>query len=220
MRKAFLKYFILAALTVCAAALLASCNLMYVTDENNPSVAFETFSGYISDGDYRAAFELTGNTVDISSSDLGDSSEEIMLSKIIRSVSMKPLSEPEIKGTSAWQPVSITHLDLRLAVKKLLSGVMDETSAYEWNHGSYKTEEEISQAVYASLCSQLDGDLSDCMITDRVRLQFRYKNGKWTPVMTKPLYNALTGYASETAESIDEFFAEYSAKQSQKTESD
>lgn len=218
--KAFLKYSILAALTICAAALLASCENMYVTDDNNPSAALEAFCGYISDGDYQATFELTGSTVDISASDLGNSTEAAILRKIIQSVSIKPMSEPAVKGTSAWQSVSITHLDLRLAIKKMLSGVMDETSAYEWKHGSYKTDQEVSAAVYESLCSQLDGDLSDCMITERVKMQFRYKNGRWTPVMTKPLYSALTGYASESADSIDDFFTGYNAKQSQKTASE
>ena len=210
----FLKYIILTASAICIAALFASCERIYVSEDNNPSAALREFCGYISDGDYPAAFELTGSAADVSASDLGSSIEGAFLSRLARSITVTPLSEPVVKGTSAWQSVRIVHVDMRLAIRKMLSGIMDETSAYEWKHGSYKTDEDISRAVYESLCSQLDGDLSDCMITERVRIQFRFRNGRWTPVMTKPLYDALTGYASEAADSIDDFFDGYTSEQS------
>ncbi len=209
MRKAFLKYTLLAASVICAAVLLSSCRTIYVSENNNPSVALREFCGYISDGDYKAAFELTGCKADISPSDMEKSLEGALLARISQSISITPLSEPEVNGTSAWQSVEISHIDMRLAIKKLLAGVMEETSSYEWKHGSYKTDEDIAEAVYESLRSQLGGDLSDCTITERVKLRYRCKKGKWAPVMTKELYNALTGYASEAAENIDSFFTEY-----------
>ena len=209
MMKSFLKYSALIAAAACITLLFASCKRMYITEDNNPTVALNTFCGFVSDGDYKAAFEFTGSAVDISPSDLKNSMEGVILSKIIQSVSITPLSEPEVSGRSAWQSVEMTHLDLRLAVRKMLAGVMEETSAYEWKHGSYKTRQEVADAVYESFRAQLDGDLSDCTVTETIKITYRYKNGVWTPVMTEPLYQALTGYASEAAESVDEFFAGY-----------
>ena len=204
-----LKCLLLSVSALLITGILASCKSMFVTGDNNPSVALREFCGYISDGDYKAAFDFARCSTDVSPSDPADTVEEALFTRTMESVSIRPASEPEVKGVSAWQTVEITHLDLRLAVRKLLSGVMEETGAYEWEHGSYRTDEEILQAVSESLIRQLDGELDDCMITETVRLKYRYRDGRWSPVMTKELYNALTGYASEAEGIADEFYNDY-----------
>ena len=212
--KARIQIAILIFATVCCFALITSCSQIFVSDDNNPTVAWEEFCGYISDGDYRAAIEMTGNSIEVSGSDLDDSVEGLMLTKLAESIDTHVVVEPRINGIGAWQSVSITHLDVSLLMKKALDGVMKETEDYEWNHGSYKSDAKIDEAVKTALNHQLSGDLADCMVTDIIKVEFRYKDGRWIPVMTKALYNAITGNAADASGSVDEFFEEYKAQKS------
>ena len=200
--------------TICIFLLITACSKMFVYEDNNPTVAWEEFCGYISDGDYRGAIELTGNYIEDSSDTLDDGVEGLMLTKLAENIDMRVITEPKVNGTGAWQSVRITHIDMSLLMQKVLNGVMRETTDYEWNHGSYKTDKKIAEAVKASLSNQLSGDLSDCLVTDVVKVEFRYKDGKWKPVMNKALYNAITGNASEAAASVDSFFADYGIRKS------
>lgn len=198
--------------TICIFLLITACSKMFVHEDNNPTVAWAEFCDYLSDGDYRSAIELTGNYIEVSSSNLDDSVEGIVLTKLAENIDMRVITEPKINGTGAWQSVKITHLDMSLLMNKVLSGVMKETTDYEWNHGSYKNDKKISEAVKASLSNQLSGDLSDCLVTDVIKVEFRYKDGKWRPVMTNALYNAITGNAADASESVDSFFKEYDSR--------
>lgn len=195
--------------TICIFLLITACSKMFVHEDNNPDMVWAEFCRYISDGDYRSAIELTGNCIDVSSSNLDDSVEGLMLDTLAANIDMNVISELEINGTGAWQSVEITHLDMNLLMQKVLSGVMKETSDYEWNHGSYKTDKKIAEAVKSSLSNQLSGDLSDCLVTDVVKVEFRYRDGKWKPVMSKELYCAITGNAAEASGCVDSFFKEY-----------
>lgn len=185
---------------------------MFVHEDNNPTIVWEQFCEYLAEGDYRSAIELTGNRLEETSDDFDDSIEGLMITKISESFDANVIMEPKINGTGAWQSVKITHIDMNLLMQKLLAGIMKETTDYEWNHGSYKNNKKISEAVRTSLSNQLNDDLSDCLVTDVIKVEFRYKDGKWILVMSKALYNAITGNATESSESVDRFFEEYSAQ--------
>ncbi len=220
MRKSFFRYIVqlgCAAVLILTAAAVTSCSAR-LTDDNNPTVAWQEFCGYISDGDLRSAVEMTGNTLSVSSADLDDEIEGQLQSLILKSVSVRSLSDAEVSGFSAHQKVEITHLDMRLLTQKALAGIMRETKDYEWKNGSYKTDEEIAEAVKNSLISQLKGDFEDCMVTEEITVEFRYKDDKWIPVMSDELYNALTGYASEVSDFVDGFFEKYQSEQSEPKE--
>lgn len=205
--------------TICIFLLITACSKMFVHEDNNPTVAWEQFCEYLSQGDYRAAIEMTGNSIEVTSDDFDDSVEGLMLTTITESIDTDVIMEPRINGTGAWQSVKITHIDMDLLMQKVLSGVMKETRDYEWNHGSYKNDKKISEAVRTSLSNQLNGDLSDCLVTDVIKVEFRYKDGKWRPVMSKALYSAITGNAAEASGSVDRFFKVYEAqKEAQKND--
>ena len=204
--------------TICIFLLITACSKMFVHEDNNPTVAWAEFCEYLSEGDYRAAIEQTGNYIEVSSSNLDDSVEGLMLTKLAENIDMHVIMEPKINGTGAWQSVKITHLDMSLLMNKVLSGVMKETADYEWNHGSYKNDKKISDAVKASLSNQVSGDLSDCLVTEVLKVEFRYKDGKWMPVMSNALYYAITGNAAEASETVDSFFEEYKANKAYNTQ--
>ena len=212
--KLTIKKIILALMAVSVAAVVTSCSEMFVSDQNSPTVALHEFFGYVSDGDYVSAFEMTGNTIDVSSSDLGGSAEELILARISQSIRIKEITEVKFSGVRASQTILVTHIDMRQMIRKILNGIMDETAEYEWKHGSYKSDEEIAAAVKESLMSQLNGDFSNCVIVEKVKIQYRYKDGRWSPVMNEDLYNAITGHASETSGIVEDFFKEYNAKKS------
>ena len=204
----------LTAISIFALVTAASCSDMYVKEDNSPTTAWQEFCRYISDGDLKSAIEMTGNTMDVSSSDFENEVEGRMVALLYENISIRTVSDVDVKGVKAWQTVEISNIDLRLMIKKALAGIMEETSAYEWEHGSYKTDEQVVEAVNQSLLTQMNNGFDDCITTEKIRVEFRYKDGKWTPVMTEGLYNALTGYASETSECVDSFFKDYASKKS------
>ena len=93
------------------------------------------------------------------------------------------------------------------SIKRFMGRRYDETTAEERAAVPYET------------CDQLNGDLSDCLVTDVIKVEFRYKDGKWRPVMSKALYSAITGNAAEASGSVDRFFKVYEAqKEAQKND--
>lgn len=207
------------ALSLLAAVLVSACTDVTLTDDNNPSAALRQFCACISDGDYGAAFALTGNTVDVSASDLDNSLEGLMLGTMIRSIRIEEITDVTVNVVTARQKLSVTHLDMRLVVKDVLAEVMEETREYEWKHGSYKTDEEIAAAVEEILRARLEGDMSACVTTEWIQMEYRFANGRWHPVMSGELYDALTGHAAEATGSVTEFFEAYrSARSSQSSE--
>ena len=194
---------------MCSILLLTACSRMYVSEDNNPDVAWKEFCGYISDGDLRAAVEMTGNTIDVSRSDIDGSVEGLMLNRLHEYFRAEAVAEPMVNGVRAWQSVKIERLDVALVMKKALAGVMSETWDYEWKHGSYKSDGDIAAAVKDSMRNQLLGDLNDCTVSDVIKVEFRYKNGRWAPVMTDSLYRTITGDAAGASDCVAEFFKEY-----------
>lgn len=203
------KLILMAVSVLCSFAVITACSRMYVSADNSPAAAWHEFCGYVSDGDFKAAVEMTGNSIDTAPDDLDGSLEGLILTRLSEYFRADVISQPRINGTGAWQSVRIHHLDMSFVMKKALAGVMKETGDYEWNHGSYKTDGEISDAVKESLHNQLSGDLNDCLVTDVIKVEFRYKDGKWRPVMSDALYNALTGNTSGAYEGVEQFFEEY-----------
>ena len=109
--------------TICIFLLITACSKMFVHEDNNPTVAWEQFCEYLSQGDYRAAIEMTGNSIEVTSDDFDDSVEGLMLTTITESIDTDVIMEPRINGTGAWQSVKITHIDMDLLMQKVLSGV-------------------------------------------------------------------------------------------------
>ena len=211
MKTTLIKLF-LAIMLLATLAAVTSCSEMYVSDDNNPALAWKEFCGYLSDSDYKSAFEMTGNTIDVSPSDYDNEIDGVMLKTVAQSIKVHNSYELKVNGISASQSFDISHIDMKLLMEKVLAGIMEETSEYEWKHGSYKTDEEISNAVQESLASQLNGDFHDCVITEKINVKFRYKNGKWIPVMDESLYRAITGNVSDGADIVDRFFKEYQSE--------
>lgn len=197
--------------------LLTACARTNIRADDNPTVAWEEFCGCLSDGDYRAAIELTGNRLEVGKDDTDDSVEGLMLTTVAESLRAAVIMEPKINGSSAWQSVRLHHLDLALVMQKALDGIMRETADEEWRHGSYRDDEAIDNAVKDSLCRQLDGDLSDCMVTDVIKVEFRYRDGRWRPVMSSALYSAITGNAAGASGCAERFFREYDARKTSGT---
>lgn len=197
--------------------LLTACARTNIRADDNPTVAWEEFCGYLSDGDYRAAIELTDNRLEVGKDDTDDSVEGLMLTTVAESLRAAVIMEPKINGSSAWQSVRLHHLDLALVMQKAIDGIMRETADEEWRHGSYRDDEAIDNAVKDSLCRQLDGDLSDCMVTDVIKVEFRYSDGRWRPVMSSALYSAITGNAAGASGCAERFFREYDARKTSGT---
>ena len=197
--------------------LLTACARTNIRADDNPTVAWEEFCGYLSDGDYRAAIELTGNRLEVGKDDTDDCVKGLMLTTVAESLRAAVIMEPKINGSSAWQSVRLHHLDLALVMQKALDGIMRETADEEWHHGSYRDDEAIDNAVKDSLCRQLDGDLSDCMVTDVIKVEFRYSDGRWRPVMSSALYSAITGNAAGASGCAERFFREYDARKTSGT---
>ena len=197
--------------------LLTACARTNIRADDTPTVAWKEFCGYLSDGDYRAAIELTGNRLEVGKDDTDDSVEGLMLTTVAESLRAAVIMEPKINGSSAWQSVRLHHLDLALVMQKALDGIMRETADEEWHHGSYRGDEAIDNAVKDSLCRQLDGDLSDCMVTDVIKVEFRYSDGRWRPVMSSALYSAITGNAAGASGCAERFFREYDARKTSGT---
>ena len=197
--------------------LLTACARTNIRADDNPTVAWEEFCGCLSDGDYRAAIELTGDRLEVGKDDTDDCVEGLMLTTVAESLRAAVIMEPKINGSSAWQSVRLHHLDLALVMQKAIDGIMRETADEEWRHGSYRDDEAIDNAVKDSLCRQLDGDLSDCMVTDVIKVEFRYSDGRWRPVMSSALYSAITGNAAGASGCAERFFREYDARKTSGT---
>ena len=199
-----------------AAAILAvvvtSCVRNYATEGNHPADTLAQFLEYVSDGDLSSVMKMTGTETDVSSSDSGRV-EKRLLEVITQNTSVTGYQELRIEGKRAWTTLGILHPDAALIMRQAVPGVIEETKEYEWKHGSYKTDEEISQAIEESLLRQLEGNLINTMITDRIRVEFRFtEDKKWVLVMSDELFNALTGNLSQAGESIDGYFEEYKAR--------
>ena len=197
--------------------LLTACARTNIRADDNPTVAWEEFCGCLSDGDYRAAIELTGDRLEVGKDDTDDCVEGLMLTTVAESLRAAVIMEPKINGSSAWQSVRLHHLDLALVMQKAIDGIMRETADEEWRHGAYRDDEAIDNAVKDSLCRQLDGDLSDCMVTDVIKVEFRYSDGRWRPVMSSALYSAITGNAAGASGCAERFFREYDARKTSGT---
>lgn len=203
--------------------LLTSCSMfqkVVVSDECNPGKALEQFLGIVSSGDYAAAIESTGNKADSRQTEDVSATDFIMLEQLRKYFRCAPTGDYVVDGGKAWQDVEITTLDMRLVVRKLIDGAMEETRAYEWKHGSYKTDEEIMAALRASFREQLAGDLSDCLTTQRLKLTFRYYDGDWHVEMTDGLYTVMTGYSAEAAESVLRYIEDTNSQSVSSSESE
>lgn len=211
MKTTFVKIFFTVVL-LGSLSVITSCSQIYVSEENSPALAWQEFCACLSDSDYKSAFEMTGNTIDVSSSDFDQEIDGIMLSTIAKSFKVCNSYKLKVNGVHASQSFGVTHIDMKLLLNKVLSGIMEETSEYEWKHGSYKTEEDISNAVRESLLTQMNGDFEDCVVFEKINVEFRYKDGKWMPVMNDSLYRAITGNVSDATGIVDSFFEEYQSK--------
>lgn len=211
MKTTFVKIFFTVVL-LGSLSVITSCSQIYVSEENSPALAWQEFCACLSDSDYKSAFEMTGNTIDVSSSDFDQEIDGIMLSTIAKSFKVCNSYKLKVNGVHASQSFGVTHIDMKLLLNKVLSGIMEETCEYEWKHGSYKTEEDISNAVRESLLTQMNGDFEDCVVFEKINVEFRYKDGKWMPVMNDSLYRAITGNVSDATGIVDSFFEEYQSK--------
>lgn len=216
--KTRIKIALLIAVTACFLGVIIGFSTMFVSSENNPVIAYEQFCGYISDGDFRAVIEMTGNTVDTVSGSDNEAVDELVMSKLLQKIKIEALSEPKTNAIIAKQPVRISYVDMGMLMKKLFSGVLAETSEYEWNHGSYENDDQIAEAIKNSLTNQLNGEFDDCIVTDTITIEYHYKDGKWFPLMSKELYRALTGNADKCIDSIEELIKEYENKKSSDSE--
>ena len=161
---------------------------------------------------------MTGNTVDTVSGSDNEAVDELVMSKLLQKIKIEALSEPKTNAIIAKQPVRISYVDMGMLMKKLFSGVLAETSEYEWNHGSYENDDQIAEAIKNSLTNQLNGEFDDCIVTDTITIEYHYKDGKWFPLMSKELYRALTGNADKCIDSVEELIKEYENKKSSDSE--
>jgi len=207
---------ILLAAVVCVAAVAVINSRSYVTDDNNPELVLQQFVDFVSSGDIESAIEMTGATTDlsdaVSGSDFSGSAEAKIIQSVFLNIKIQECSSINVDGKKAWVDIILVHPDAGLIIKKALEGVMQETHDYEWKNGSYKNEEQISQAVRESLSGHIGDELKKTMITEKIRVQFRFHSGKWEMLMTDELYDALTGGISKATESVDEFFKENNNK--------
>ena len=203
---------------IVALGLITACTDKLVTEENNPKRAWETFFGYVSDGDFVSAFDMTGSRLKVSSTDLDGELERCFLGKLSETCSYRFVSDTDAKGVKAWQQVEITTLDMRKLAVKVIPAVLQQTEAQIWEHGSYKTDEALMQGLNAALLDQLSEDCSDCLTMQRVKVEFHYKDGQWRPIMDAALYDAISGYAAHADQSVENAVKEYAAQRQNETE--
>ena len=84
--KTRIKIALLIAVTACFLGVIIGFSTMFVSSENNPVIAYEQFCGYISDGDFRAVIEMTGNTVDTVSGSDNEAVDELVMSKLLQKI--------------------------------------------------------------------------------------------------------------------------------------
>ena len=185
-------------------AMLTSCTSMLVSDSNNPKLAWQEFSQYISQGNFTAAFDMTQNgSVSV---DPEDDSEyaELLMKAISDSYTYEFVSDTDVFGVTAWQNIAITSLDMRVLAENAVSGAVKDAEAYAYKNGSYETDEEIAAAVNVKMTELLTSP-SDCLSTTVVRVEFSYSDGKWLPVMSDKLYEVISGYSSQAVETIADY---------------
>lgn len=193
--KVLLKKSACISVALCALAMLSACASLFISDECNPQLTLQRFFEYISNSDYSAAFEMTGNSIDnnvsLSDSELND----VFIRKLSECCDYKLVSDTDAMGLTAWQTVEITTLDMRAVAEKAVDKAVEDAKSHAYKNGSYKTDEEISEAVRNNLIELLPNVGEDCLSTVRLRLKFCYKKGDWNLVMDDDLYDALNGYS-------------------------
>lgn len=205
-----------------ALALLASCTDLLVSEECNPRFTWEKFAGCISDGDYSAAFELTGGAVsssDISALTVSNSDGKLdsaFLKSFSRCFSYEYVSETDVEGVTAWQTVKVTSFDVRKLVDAAVENSVKDAGENAYINGSYKTDEEVYAAICATVTNLLPKVEKDCLTVAEIRVKFRYRNGDWAIVMNDELYDAVSGYSRH----IDEAMATYTQSHQITSDSD
>ncbi len=198
-------------LGMAALAWLTACTGKLVTEEANPKQAWHTFFSYVSEGDFDAAFDMTGSRLKVSSSDFDGEWERLFLGRLAETCSYRFVSDTDAKGVRAWQQVDVTTLDMRKLVSRSVPVVLDRMEGQIWQHGSYKTDEALRQGLREVFVEQLSEDCSDCLTTQRVRVEFHYRDGQWQPLMNAALYDAVSGYAAYADEAAEASVKEYRA---------
>lgn len=184
-------------------AMLTSCTSMLVSDSNNPRLAWEEFSKYISDKNFTAAFDMTQNGRILSRSDENSEYEDLLLSAIAESYDYEFVSDTDVFGITAWQTVAITSLDMRAVAENAVVGAVADAKDHAYKNGSYKTDEEVEAAVNAKITELLTSP-SDCLSTTVIRVEFSYSDGKWRLVMSDKLYDVISGYSSQVDEAVSD----------------
>lgn len=193
--------------------LLTACTSLLVNNECNPCLSWQKFFGYISDGDYSAAFEMTGNSFSdnlTSESDL--ELNNMFVKKLSECCDYEFVSDTDVMGVTAWQTIKITALDMRKLAKKALNLAVEDAKSYAYKNGSYKTDEEIFAAVRNNLIQLLPNVDEDCLTTVQLRVKFCYRNGDWAPVIDEELYDVISGYSKHVDETISEYLEDASNK--------
>ena len=214
---------VLLALTgVCAAVAVFFSQKNYATEYNNPDLVLDQFLAYVSEGDIPSAIEMTGARTDLSSDFSGKAGsdsmsdlsgvEERLLWHTFHHVSVRHRSGMKVSGRDAWAELTLVYPDTRLVMRNAVEGALQETADDEWKHGSYANDEEILAAVKDALPRHLGDNAEKTMITEKVRVGFRFRDGQWRLRMSDDLYRALTGNLSGAAESADEIFREIKDK--------
>lgn len=182
-------------------ALLTSCTAMLVSDDNNPKLAWEEFSEYVSEGDFPAAFDMTKNGSISSQSEVDSEYTELLLKAVADSYEYEFVSDTDVFGVTAWQTIKITALDMRELAEKAVKEAVKEAKDYAYKNGSYETDEEIKAAVNSKMTELLTSP-GNCLTTTVIRVEFSYSDGKWMPVMSDTLYDAISGYSAYTDKAI------------------
>ena len=112
----------------------------------------------------------------------------------------------------AWQQVDITTLDMRKIAEKSTFAMLEQMEDQVWQHGSYKTDEALAAGVREALLEQLSEDCTDCLTTQRVKVEFHYQDDQWRPVMNTALYEAISGYAAYADQSVEAALKAYQEK--------
>lgn len=186
--------------------LLTACTSLLVNNECNPRLSWQKFFGYISDGDYSAAFEMTGNSFSdevTSNSDL--ELDNVFMQKLSECFDYEFVSDTDVMGVTAWQTVKITNLDMRKLAEKAVNLAVEDAKTYAYKNGSYKTDEEILAAVRNNLIELLPNVDEDCLTTVSLRVKFCYRKGDWSPVIDDELYDIISGYSKHVDEAISEY---------------
>lgn len=190
-------------LGIAALGLITACTEKLATDANNPRLAWEEFFGYVSEGDFDSAFDMTGSRIQVSSADLDGKWERSFLGKLAETCSYRFVSGTDVKGVRALQQVEITTLDMRKLVSRSVPVLLEQTEDQIWQHGSYQSDEALTQELRKAMLEQLSQDCTDCLTTQRVKVEFHYRNDRWQPIMNETLYDAISGYAMHADESIE-----------------